>query len=168
MTSRPSTDEQGDELFTLLQELNFQRSTVVLKAAGLTDEQGARSLVASPTTVTGILKHLALVERAWFRMGFAGDGWAWPYDFKADPDAEFRVTADTSLADVIADYEAACSEANAAITGAVPDELTKTKRDRPPHEYNLRWVLVHMIAETARHNGHLDILREQLDGATGE
>jgi uncharacterized damage-inducible protein DinB len=168
MTTRPGTDEQGDELFTLLQELNFQRSTVVLKAEGLTDEQGARSLVASPTTVTGVIRHLALVERAWFRQGFAADGWTHEYDFEADPDAEFRVTAETSLGEVVADYIAACDESQEAIARATPDDLAKTRRDRPPYEYNLRWVLVHMIAETARHNGHLDILREQLDGATGE
>lgn len=168
MTSRPVTHEQGDELFTLLQELNFQRATVVLKATGLTDEQGARNLVASPTTVTGLLQHLAGVERSWFRKGFANDGWTWDYDFDADPDAEFRVSAETSLTAAIADYQAACAESNLAIIGAAPDDLTKSTRDRPPHQYNLRWVLVHMIAETARHNGHLDILREQLDGATGE
>jgi uncharacterized damage-inducible protein DinB len=168
MTSRPNPDEQGDELFTLLQELNFQRATVVHKATGLSDEQGARSLVASPTTVTGIVRHLALVERAWFRQGFAGDGWTSSYDFDVDPDAEFRVSAQTSLTAVIADYKAACSEANAAVAGADAGDWASTPRDRPPQRYNLRWVLVHMIAETARHNGQLDILREQLDGATGE
>ena len=157
-----------DERQILLAELDHQRAIVVRKASGLTDEQAATSLVPSLTTVTGLLQHLALVERAWFRKTFAGDGWTWSYDFESDQDAEFRVTAETSLAAAIADYEAACNESRQAYANASLNDFAHEERERPPQRSTLRWIVVHLIAETARHNGHLDILREQLDGAMGE
>lgn len=83
---------------------------------------------------------------------------------KEDPDGEFKAAADMTLEQLIDDYRAQCatsSEITAALT-------LDTVRARGENEYNVRWVVLHMIEETARHVGHLDLIREQLDGATGE
>ncbi len=142
--------------------LDAQRATVVVKAEGLSDSDAARRLVPSATTVSGVIRHLADVERSWFVEVFAG----LPYDrqFGGDenPDGEFDVTDQDSLTDIVADYGAACVQSRAAIADADLDDVAQ---DGP---MNLRWILLHMIEETARHAGHLDILREQLDGTTGE
>jgi len=168
MSERIDPDVVGDDRTSLLTELDFQRGTVRMKAAGLSDEAAAHSLVPSPTTVTGVVQHLAEVERSWFRAVLAGDGWRSNFDYDADPDAEFRVTSETSLAAVLLDYEAACDESRQAYADVQLDDVARGPRSRPPLHPTLRWILVHMIAETARHNGQLDILREQLDGAVGE
>ena len=81
-----------------------------------------------------------------------------------DPDGEFRVTATDSLADIVADYEAACAESRAVAARYALDDLCAGRDQR----FSLRWILVHLVEETARHLGHIDVLRELLDGAVGE
>lgn len=161
MVERPDTMSNGTEREMLDVFLDAQRALIAFKAEGLSDADGARRLVDSATTVSGIVRHLADVERAWFLEVFAG----LPYDreFGSDdnPDGEFDVTADDSLDRTLADY-AACAESRALIADADLDDIAANA------QMNLRWILLHMIEETARHAGHLDILREQLDGFTGE
>ncbi len=163
MTNRPDTHIWGGERELLDVFLDYQRATVVLKAEGLSDQDAARRLLPSATTVTGMLRHLADVERSWITEAFAGLSYDRRHGSDEDPDGEWRVTADDSLAEAIADYQAACAESRTILTGRDLDEQCT---GGPPAQ--LRWVLLHLIEETARHAGQLDVLRELLDGVTGE
>ena len=161
--TRPQPTDGSTERETLETFLDMNRATVIYKATGLSDEDAARRLVPSLTTVSGLIRHLADVERSWFRDDLAGEAdvpTRWSDD---DRDGEFRVTADDNHADIIADYEEACAESR-----RVAASFELDARGRNNAEVTLRWILVHMIEETARHCGHIDILREMLDGATGE
>ncbi|GIG24185.1 DinB family protein [Cellulomonas denverensis] len=163
MTERPDTHIHGEERALLDVFLDYQRATVVLKAEGLSDQDAARRLLPSATTVTGMLRHLADVERSWVTEAFAGLPYDRQYGSDQDPDGEWRVTAQDSLAEAIADYRAACAESRAVLAGHDLDEQCAAG---PPAQ--LRWVLLHLIEETSRHAGQLDVIRELLDGVTGE
>lgn len=156
----------GDARAQLVGFLDYQRATVVLKAAGLTDEQARQSLVPSKlTTVAAIVSHLRWVEESWFAVRLAGEPELAPYADGVDPDADFRVAEDIPLATLISDYLAQCQHSNEIVAAR---ELADAVPFRDNGPLNVRWVLAHMIEETARHAGHLDLLREQLDGETGE
>ncbi len=146
--------------------LDFLRATVVVKARGLTDEQARRPLVPSElTTVAGLLSHLRYVEQYWFGVVFDGRPDVWAERLAADRDAEFRAGLVTPLAELVADYVAECALSREVTAKLALDATATTSRGQP---VNLRWVLIHMIEETGRHAGHLDLLRELLDGSTGE
>jgi hypothetical protein len=104
------------------------------------------------------------VERSWFQIRFLGQNLPVPYS-DADPDADFRIEPDDTTESVLAFYREQI-ERSRAIVAATPS-LDETAKDPERADYTLRWMMVHMIEETARHNGHADILREQIDGATG-
>jgi hypothetical protein len=145
--------------------LDFLRGTVVMKAAGLTDEQARRSLVPSElTTVAGLVSHLTYVEQYWFGVLFDARPDPWVDRFRDDPDAEFSAGMVTPLAELVENYERECARSR-AIAAKLDLDATVTRKGEP---VNLRWVLIHMIEETGRHAGHLDLLRELLDGSTGE
>jgi hypothetical protein len=156
--------ESGTEWETLTGLLDFLRSTVVNKVAGLTDDQ-ACSAPLPPSTLTpaGLVQHLAGVERFWFSIDFAGADlpWPWPED---DPHGGFPIAPGDTLAGVVDDYVAECDRSRRAIAGASLDDPARG----PDMTFTLRYALAHMIEETARHCGHLDLLRERLDGSTGE
>ncbi len=161
-------DRTADERTTLLGLLDWYREGVVQKVAGLTDEQAAARHVDSPSTPVGLVKHLALVEDWWFTEQVAGRPASEPWagvDWDADPDWEFTTAREDRLEDVVAMYVEACERSRAVIAEASFEDVY----DRGPRgPFSLRWVIVHMLEETARHLGHLDILRELTDGATGE
>lgn len=146
MVQRPDTHITGGEREMLDVFLDHQRATVLLKAEGLSDADAARRLLPSATAVSGMLRHLADVERSWFVETFAGLPYQRRFGSDADPDGEWRVGPQDSLTEIAADYQAACAEARAAVASA---ELTDRCRQGPPAD--LRWVLLHMIEETARH-----------------
>jgi uncharacterized damage-inducible protein DinB len=160
---RPQPTDGSTERETLESFLDLNRATVIYKATGLSDEDAARRILPSLTTVSGLIRHLADVERSWFRDDLAGEEQVPTRWSDEDPDGEFRVTAADSLAEIIADYERACDESR-----SVSASFTLDDRGKNNDGVTLRWILVHMIEETARHCGHIDILRELLDGATGE
>jgi uncharacterized damage-inducible protein DinB len=146
--------------------LDYQRATVVSKCSGLTDEQARRVHVPSElTTIAGLLSHLTLNEDYWFNVVLDGQEDKWAEVLETDPDAEFRVTMSTSMVDLIADYETHC-ERSREIVAKLALDAEVPFRDKG--NVNVRWVVTHMIEETARHAGHLDLLRELTDGATGE
>jgi uncharacterized damage-inducible protein DinB len=161
--NRPEPPLAGNERESLEGFLDFQRSTIVFKARGLSDTDAATRLTPSLTTVSGLIRHLADVERSWFREDFAGEENIPTVWTAEDPDIVFRITEADSLEAIIADYEAACDESRAVCAPASLDDLCKGGDGQ-----SLRWLYLHMIEETARHAGHIDILREQLDGVTGE
>lgn len=144
--------------------LDFLRSTVVNKVAGLTDDQ-AFSTPITPSTLTpaGIVKHLAGVERSWFSIDFAGADLSWPW---ADDDLHgcFPLEPDDTLAAIVTAYIDECDRSRTAIGGAALDDRARGE----DMTFTLRYALAHMIEETARHCGHLDLLRERIDGVTGE
>jgi hypothetical protein len=162
--ARTRPPEDGAERETMTGLLDFLRSTVVNKVAGLTDEQAFGAPVPpSALTPAGVVKHLSGVERFWFSIDFAGADlpWPWPED---DPHGNFPPAAEDTLAKIVGDYLNECDRSRAAIWGASLDEMARG----PDMHFNLRYALAHMIEETARHCGHLDILRERIDGETGE
>jgi uncharacterized damage-inducible protein DinB len=146
--------------------LDRYRETILWKLNGLTKEQASARLVPSVTTLLGIVKHLAYVERWWFQMNFAGDpvGFPWPKD-EPDEDIDFRVTETETIESIGALYQQEIARSREIVAGASLDDLGKNE-ERGPR--SLRWIMVHMIEETARHAGHADILRELTDGAIGQ
>lgn len=160
----------GDELATLAGFLDFERATLLRKCEGLTDEQLRFRLPSSPLTLAGLLKHTALDEDSWFSERFAGRPelalWAGaPFD--VDPDWEFHSAAGEHGDDLRTLYLAACARSRDAVSGHSADDRSALPM-RTGESFALRWVFGHMIEETARHNGHADLLREAIDGATGE
>jgi hypothetical protein len=156
--------ETGDERRVLTGMLDFLRDTVVNKVAGLTDEQAfAHSVPASALTPASLVKHLAGTERFWFAIDFAAQDieWPWPDD---NPHGNFQLTADDTLPALVADYQAECARSRAVVAAAALDDLAQGEG----MTFNLRYALTHLIEETARHLGHLDLLRESIDGSTGQ
>ncbi len=169
--TRTDPDLVGDELTLLTQFLDYHRATLVQKASGLGREQMAARLPPSDLTLAGLVKHLALVEDSWFGRVLQGlplpEPWASaPWD--DDRDWDFHSAVDDDPADLLALYEAACERSRAAVAAVGDLDAPAAKPSRRHGNVCLRWILLHMIEETARHNGHADLLREAVDGATGE
>jgi uncharacterized damage-inducible protein DinB len=153
----------GTEKEMLQVSLDRHRDVVVWKIEGLDDEQVRRQLVPSGTSMLGVVKHLAAVEYGWFGLQFEREHEPLPFD-EDDEDADFRVGAGETTEEVLAFYERARTFADKTIDELDVDATGAGWADR---ELSLRWVLIHMIEETARHAGHMDILRELVDGTAG-
>lgn len=157
----------GDERRMLAGMLGAQRTTLKLKCAGLGPELAVRSVEPSTLSLLGLVRHLADVERRWFRQVLAGQEAPALFSSAADPDGDFDGAV--SAPEVVAGaWEAWRAEVEFAesFTERAPD-LEVSGKDDWRGEVSLRWVLVHMIEEYARHNGHADLLRERIDGAIG-
>jgi hypothetical protein len=158
----------SDERTLLETFLDYHRDTLLVKCAGLTGEQLVeRSVSPSGLSLLGLLRHLAEVERYWFRDDWQG-GLDELYCSEEHPDGDFDLTDAARADDDLATYRA---EVAAARDEAARHELGDTvekRRQGEPTAVSLRWIYVHMIEEYARHNGHADLLRERIDGATGE
>jgi uncharacterized damage-inducible protein DinB len=158
----------ADERTVLETFLDGYREAVVRKVRGVSEEDARRRLVGSATTLGGIVKHLRWVELNWFQRVLAGrpqTDLPTPPWTDEDPDADFRLEPDEPLEQVIAEYQAECAGSRQVAAGRALDD---TGQHRRMGKVSLRWIYVHMIEETARHAGHADILREQIDGSTGE
>jgi uncharacterized damage-inducible protein DinB len=159
----------SDERTMLTGMLDWYREGVVHKVLGLTDDHARAQPGPSDTSMAGLVKHLALVEDAWFAR-FLGLPFPEPWtdvDWDADPNWEFRTAREQPLAEVVALYETACAHSREVTAAHELDEVA-TEPDPDRADFSLRWVLLHLLEETARHLGHLDLLREHLDGTTGE
>lgn len=154
----------GDEKQSLHASLDRHRDAVLWKLDGLDDEQLRRPMTPSGSTMLGLVKHVAAVEYYWFCDTFARDHEPLPFR-DDDPDADLRVDPDESTADILAFYARARSACDAVIASL---DVEATGTAGSGQQVSLRWVLIHMIEETARHAGHLDIIRELIDGATGD
>lgn len=163
----------ADEATMLSAYLDYHRATLVWKASGLTPAQLATTIASSSLTIAGLVKHMALVEDSWFTDKFAGLGDPEPWngvDWDADPDWEFRTALDDSPEELLAQYAESCARSRAVVVAAesLDQRSVAESRYEPGQHFTLRWILLHMIEETARHNGHVDLLREAIDGVTGE
>lgn len=157
----------SDERTTLESWLDFHRTTLAMKCEGLDDKQAAEASVPpSAVTLTGLVRHMAEVERNWFRRVLAGEEAPPIYDPEADPDGPdggFELAGDATLHDAQAIWHAEIARARELCAAR---SLTDTGRFMG-QDVSLRWIYVHMIEEYARHNGHADLIRERIDGATG-
>jgi uncharacterized damage-inducible protein DinB len=151
--------------------LDWHRATVLVKIDGLSDEEMRRPGTPSGVSLLGLVKHHAAVERHWFRRIFAGEDVpsVWSRD---DADADWRIEPDETTADIVALFNDEVERARAIVRDADLDDVARNaallRYPPEPPGLMLRWIVVHMIEETARHNGHADILREAIDGQTGE
>ena len=169
---RTDPPESGPEVDQLAAFLDFQRETVLLKCEGLTAEQLTQVAVpSSGLTLAGLLNHLALVEDWWFRVRFAGLEHVEPWgsvDWDADPDWEFRTAAELSPEQLRERYRETCARSREVVAAASSLDQLSVRTGRDGQHWDLRWILLHMVEETARHAGHADLLREAVDGTTGE
>jgi uncharacterized damage-inducible protein DinB len=156
----------GDERAMLEGWLDWHRQTLLTKCAGLSAEQlKLRAVEPSSLSLLGLVRHMTEVERSWFRVRSAGQPQPMLYCSDTNPDGDFDDLAD---ADAEADYAAFLDEIEAcrAVMTDVPLDREFATARQPA--ISVRWVYLHMIEEYARHNGHADLLRERIDGATGD
>ena len=145
--------------------LDYQRATLEMKCDGVPpDRLRERGVPPSTISLLGLVRHMADVERSWFRRTLAGENAPRLYYSDDNPDGDFDDVDEADVDTDIAAWRAECE--NARVVIASFGSLDDVGRGKP--EFSLRWVLVHMIEEYARHNGHADFLRESIDGVTGE
>lgn len=182
LVSMVTVDEQGrleppiaaGELDSIRGFLDYQRATLEWKCRGL-DAAGLRATTAASTmTLGGLLKHMAWVEDAWFSVRLHGNmpsaEWR-DVDWEADEDWEWHSAADDTPEQLLSLWESSVERSRERVAEAVSDGGLDTLAAKPWPDGtapNLRWIILHMIEEYARHNGHADVLRESVDGETGE
>ena len=145
-----------DERATVQALLQFQRESLVRKVEGVSDESARHQLVGSGTTLLWLMTHIAHAETLWIVRRFAGE---------EDVPVDDSPDSASSLAGAIDAYRATWRRVDDIVAAASLDDLCRSVGDESP--VNLRWVLMHLLEETARHAGHADIIRELLDGTTG-
>lgn len=171
---RPEPPLAADETATLLGFLDYQRATLAWKCGGLDAAGLGVTVAASSMTLGGMLKHMAYVEDAWFSRWLLGRDRHSPWntvDWEADPDWDWHSAADDSAEDLMALWQDAVSRSRSVVAGAMADgglDRLSVRTWPDGTTPSLRWILCHMIEEYARHNGHADLLRESVDGLTGE
>jgi uncharacterized damage-inducible protein DinB len=154
---------QVAELTTLSGWLDYHRATLAWKCERLTSEQlRRRPLASSDLSLLGLIRHMTDVEGVWFR-DFAGESPEHGYRTVAHPDAAFTDVEDADIEVAFAGWQAEVTRSRAIVAAAPSPEATSGHDD-----YSLRWILTFVIQEYARHNGHADLLRQAIDGETGE
>lgn len=149
----------------LLAYLDYHRQTLARKLDGLTGEQAVTRSTVSALTLLGIVRHLTEVERGWVNEDFDGQELPPLYSRPGAPDADFEELDPARLEADLAAWRAQIADTNAIVGAHQLDSRVEHER---MGEISLRWILLHVLEEYARHNGHADILREAIDGAVGE
>jgi uncharacterized damage-inducible protein DinB len=166
---RVSPSRRADERRALEEWLDYHRATLLWKCAGLTAEQlKDRAAPPSNLSLLGLVRHMTEVERGWFRVHAAEQDMDYRYCSEQDPEGDLDNVDD---ADAAADLDAFREEielARAAVRGKELDDVVPARGNDPREPCDIRWIYLHMIEEYARHNGHADLLRERIDGATGD
>jgi hypothetical protein len=165
---RPVSGPERDQLAAFL---DGQRAVLLRKTEGLSAEQLAATHPPSTLTLGALLNHGALNEDWWFSVQFAGNPQAeqWrEFDWEAGVDWEMDSAADLSPDELRERYEAACAHSRTIVARAESLDVRSAALSRTGEAFDLRWIVLHMIEETARHAGHADLIRESIDGATGE
>lgn len=167
--SHPYPPYAGTERETLVGYLDYYRAILIDKASGLTKDQANQTLGPSKLTVINLVHHMAIVEHWWFHVFFSGgevlEPWAPIWD--DDPDWEFDHSDEFEPEAIIGRYLVEIDRANAIISSTASLEDLSVK-DRKGEHRSLRWILAHLLEEIARHAGHADLIRESIDGATGD
>ncbi|MFI1509809.1 DinB family protein [Streptomyces sp. NPDC020597] len=168
-TQRTEPAQNADERTMLEGWLDYHRQTLAWKCEGLSDAQlRTASVPPSELSLMGLVRHMAEVERGWFRAVLSGDDPGPIFFSEEDPDGEFHLTEQDTWDRAYAAWQAEIEVARQCAAGFALDDLSRGKSKSRNEPFSLRWIYTHMIEEYARHNGHADLLREQLDGATGE
>ncbi|GAA2406162.1 MULTISPECIES: DinB family protein [Streptomyces] len=168
-TERRMPATTADERTMLEGWLEFHRQTLAWKCEGLSDEQ-LRSPAVEPSELSllGLVRHMADVERSWFRRVLANEDAAPMYFSDEDLDGEFHLTEADTYAEAHAAWQAEIETARSIAARFGLDDISEGKHRRTGERFNLRWIYTHMIEEYARHNGHADLIRERIDGSTGD
>jgi len=147
--------------------LDYHRATLAVKCEGLTDDQlRAQAVPPSSLSLLGLVRHMGEVERSWFRRVLSGEQAPPRYYSDENPDGDFDDVADAGVAEAFGYWRDECAHARERVAAAPSLDVTGTGRQG--EGYSLRWIMVHMIEEYARHNGHADLLRERIDGTVGD
>ena len=155
----------ADERGMLDAWLDFHRDTLALKCDGLTGDQlRERAVPPSNLSLLGLVRHMAEVERQWFTMVLGGEQVAFHYCTDDNPNAEFDDVDGADVAEAFETWRSECADARKLAAAAPSLDATGTQDGK---EFSLRWIMIHMIEEYARHCGHADLLRERIDGAVG-
>ena len=164
---QPSTT--ADERAMLEVWLGYHRATLEWKCEGLSAEQlRLRSVPPSTLSLLGLVRHMAEVERSWFRKTFMAENAPGLFYTEEDPDGDFNDLESAEPEEVFSIWHAECDYAREVARSAGLDDLSKSEKRRNGEAFSLRWIFTHMIEEYARHNGHADLLRESIDGSTGD
>jgi uncharacterized damage-inducible protein DinB len=148
--------------------LDFHRETLLLKCAGLTAGQlKERAVPPSRLSLLGLVRHMTEVERWWFRIHAADTDLPFPYD-PEQTGQDFEALDDADAAANIEAFQQEIRDVRAAVAGKQLDDVVSSHGDHPERARDIRWIYLHMIEEYARHNGHADLLRERIDGVTGD
>jgi len=147
--------------------LDWYRAVVERKVDGLTLDDAKRVVTPTGMSALGILKHLGWVERGWFRETFAGED-VEAIDVDGDNSAEFAIGHGDTVASVVAFYRAEVEQSRRVVDEALSLDAVSAAETSYREHVSLRWIMVHMVEETARHAGHLDLIREQIDGRVGD
>ena len=148
--------------------LDFHRDTLLLKCAGLTaDQLKERAVPPSRLSLLGLVRHMTEVERWWFRVHAADTDMPFPYD-PDETGQDFEALADADAAANIEAFRQEIAHARAAVAGRQLDDVVPSHGHHPERTRDIRWIYLHMIEEYARHNGHADLIRERIDGVTGD
>jgi hypothetical protein len=167
VTDRVDPGPAGPERDQLEAWLDYHRKTLLVKCAGLTAEQLATASVSpSNLTLIGLVRHMAEVERSWFRTRFAAEPVEEIWCTGEQPDADLENADPATAEQDYATFRREVELARGAVKDRSLDETYLNQRRKAPMD--LRWIYVHMIEEYARHNGHADLIRERIDGATGD
>lgn len=165
--TEPSTN--ADERSTLEGFLDYHRQTLEWKCEGLDDAQlRTASVPPSELSLMGLVRHMAHVERSWFRRVLADEDAEPLYYSDEDPDGEFHLTDTDTWEDAYTTWQAEIAAARSNAARFALDDASEGRSRFTDEPITLRWIYTHMIEEYARHNGHADLLRERVDGATGE
>ncbi|MFH8282764.1 DinB family protein [Streptomyces antibioticus] len=168
-TQRSEPAQNADERAMLEGWLEYHRQTLAQKCEGLTDAQlRTASVPPSELSLLGLVRHMAEVERGWFRRTLLAEDADPIYYSEEDRDGDFHLTDKDTWEEAYATWQAEIETARHNAAGFALDDLSRNLSRHNGEPFNLRWIYTHMIEEYARHNGHADLIRERIDGATGD
>jgi hypothetical protein len=155
---------RSEERVTLTGFLDWYRSVVEHKVQGLSTETASKVITGTGLSPLGVVAHLAAVEVGWFAETFAGEA----VDPLLDTHGSFKLNGSDSVDSIVDEYRAACARSRSIVEATRSLDVLSVQSDQFRGHVSLRWILIHMLEETARHAGHLDIMREAIDGQTGD
>jgi len=169
LPERADPDRLTGEKQALDEWVDFHRATLLMKCEGLTSEQlKMKSVEPSALSLLGLVRHMSEVERGWFRRHAAREDLDFAYSTDDQPDADLLDLESADASADLAHYVAECQRSRDATAHLSLDEVVPSRGHHAERTRNVRWIYLHMIEEYARHNGHADLLRERIDGATGD